>query len=435
MKVLKRRIDLSGFVPYTGATSNLDMDVYNISANLLYGDGSNLTNLPPTPPAGNDTEIQFNNGGVFGASSNIRTTSVFLSPATIPSGSGTRLLWHSTKGAFRSGQATTNAWDDVNIGTYSAAFGLNTRADSEGSVAFGLNTRASGEGSVAFGNSTTASGKESVCFGRNSSSSGYRSFAFGFNVFATGSYSVAFGANTTTSGAYAASFGSACVASGLSSFCAGVQCQALDNGAVALGRFSIASCEGSFAVSGGIAEGYQSISIGYNNKSNDSYSMSFGTDAQALGQGSIAFSSGKFNGVRVSYPTRYTDNQKTIFMAKYTMDEYDATENISSAGSNFICHPSTTALIKIRGLCKSEDDKHASFEYRIFVEVDDVGNGNIIDEVLLYTHDDYLIIDYIEFYFDGAELVCYIENGINEKVGVIVEYDAIENAFEPPAES
>jgi len=36
-----------------------------VSASFLYGDGSNLTNLPAGSPGGLDTQIQFNDGGVF----------------------------------------------------------------------------------------------------------------------------------------------------------------------------------------------------------------------------------------------------------------------------------------------------------------------------------------------------------------------------------
>ena len=42
----------------------------NISASAFYGDGSNLSGIT-TSPAGSDTQIQFNNSGDFGASSNL----------------------------------------------------------------------------------------------------------------------------------------------------------------------------------------------------------------------------------------------------------------------------------------------------------------------------------------------------------------------------
>lgn len=42
----------------------------NISASAFYGDGSNLTGIT-TAPAGSDTQIQFNNAGAFGSSTNL----------------------------------------------------------------------------------------------------------------------------------------------------------------------------------------------------------------------------------------------------------------------------------------------------------------------------------------------------------------------------
>ena len=42
----------------------------NISGASFYGDGSNLTGVT-TDPAGSDTQIQFNDSGSFGGSSNV----------------------------------------------------------------------------------------------------------------------------------------------------------------------------------------------------------------------------------------------------------------------------------------------------------------------------------------------------------------------------
>ena len=42
----------------------------NMSASFFYGDGSNLTNIVPVP-AGANTQLQLNNSGEFGASSNL----------------------------------------------------------------------------------------------------------------------------------------------------------------------------------------------------------------------------------------------------------------------------------------------------------------------------------------------------------------------------
>ena len=93
--------------------SNDIIDVGIITADSFSGDGSGLTNLSA---AGSDGEIQFNDGGSFGASSNLswdevnktfKANGVILSTgttgATPVSGSGTRLMWIPEKGAFRAG--------------------------------------------------------------------------------------------------------------------------------------------------------------------------------------------------------------------------------------------------------------------------------------------------------------------------------------------
>lgn len=74
--------DLSNLVPYTGATSNVDLGDYSITADsiiksgataddVLLGDGT-TTSLAgiETNPAGSDGQIQFNNNGTFGAVEN-----------------------------------------------------------------------------------------------------------------------------------------------------------------------------------------------------------------------------------------------------------------------------------------------------------------------------------------------------------------------------
>ena len=49
----------------------------NVSASVFFGDGSNLTNVDGTP-GGSNTQLQFNNSGVFGASSNLTFASNVL---------------------------------------------------------------------------------------------------------------------------------------------------------------------------------------------------------------------------------------------------------------------------------------------------------------------------------------------------------------------
>ncbi len=53
-------------------------------------------------------------------------------------GSGTRMMWVPSKAAFRAGTVFGYTWDDVNIGTSSAAFGINTSAKSYASFVIGM---------------------------------------------------------------------------------------------------------------------------------------------------------------------------------------------------------------------------------------------------------------------------------------------------------
>lgn len=135
--------------------------------------------------------------------------------ATPTSGNSTRMMWVPAKGAFRAGtidgdqyDGTTNYWDDVNLGNYSAAFGLDTKASGNYSTASGFVSEASGTSSVAIGQFVTASGVASVALGHNSIASsdgattmgwacraaGKYSVGIGYHAFATGDNSVALGA-------------------------------------------------------------------------------------------------------------------------------------------------------------------------------------------------------------------------------------------------
>lgn len=85
-------------------------------------------------------------------------------PAT---GIGTRLVWHAAKAAFRAGKAEGTEWDESNVGFYSAAFGIRTRAGGTGSFAAGIDARATGQASVAIGQQVSAAGTGSVVLGTN----------------------------------------------------------------------------------------------------------------------------------------------------------------------------------------------------------------------------------------------------------------------------
>jgi len=132
------------------------------------------------------------------------------------SGPGTRMMWYPRKSAFRAGTAGTGDWDDVNIGTYSAALGFVVRAP-------GLAAFAAGHG-------TSASGDWSVALGYNSEARASHGIAAGVAALANGRTSVAIGGEITPQGGIRG-----VLASGESALALGVGHDAGGRGSVALG--------------------------------------------------------------------------------------------------------------------------------------------------------------------------------------------------------
>jgi hypothetical protein len=122
--------------------------------------------------------FKYNNDGAFAM---IGTSDLGASSSGVPvEGTGTRVLWHPRKAAFRAGSLNTNytgvddplpiyssgtQWDEANIGNFSVAMGENVRANGDFSVAMGKNATASQNGAFAIGDYVIASGASSVAMG------------------------------------------------------------------------------------------------------------------------------------------------------------------------------------------------------------------------------------------------------------------------------
>jgi hypothetical protein len=170
-----------------------------------------------------------------------------LGQGAIPdSGAGTRMMWYAGKAAFRAGQVTIPAWDDLNVGQHSAAFNLDTVASGARSVAFGHQTLASAPNSSAFGFDTKANGAHATAIGTGTQANGFSSFALGTATIASGDDSFATGFQNQAAGAHAAVFGAQSQADGFASFSAGLQTLAIGNNTVALGSYARALAVGSF---------------------------------------------------------------------------------------------------------------------------------------------------------------------------------------------
>ena len=147
-----------------------------------------------------------------------------------PEGAATKLQFRkdAKNGAFRAGKWTGTEANLANVGS--------------GSAAFGLDTTASGLDSFAAGDSTVASGQDSTALGNGSTASGDQSLAAGDTCTASGQAAVALGTGNTASGDYSTATGRLCVAATNYSNASGYQAspKTLGETAHASGNFSAA---------------------------------------------------------------------------------------------------------------------------------------------------------------------------------------------------
>ena len=97
VNITNTEVSSSGISRITTLSASADAYVSGaVSASVFYGVGTGITGIPSTgiTPAGSDNEIQFNNGGVMGASANLTWTDthLFVSGTTVLSGT---LLTHN----------------------------------------------------------------------------------------------------------------------------------------------------------------------------------------------------------------------------------------------------------------------------------------------------------------------------------------------------
>lgn len=137
-----------------------------------------------------------------------------------------------------------NYYNDGATGTYSLAFGVNTKSSGNYATSMGINSTASGLGAMAVGYGSTAAGTESVAVGTENNASGNFSVALGVG-------SNAGTANTDTSStangaAVAVGFQASAANTGSSAY--GYHAQATADEGTALGVSSVANVEGGVAV-------------------------------------------------------------------------------------------------------------------------------------------------------------------------------------------
>ena len=176
-------------------------------------------------------------------------------------------------------------------GTNAVAIGTNVLASGGNSFSVGINNTASGLGAVALGRTTTASGNDSFAFGSSAVASNTNAIALGTNTDATQNSSIAIGTGAQATSAYSFavgrnSGGGSAVATG------GASATAL-GGSYASGTDSFAAAIANNTASYG-ATGANSVAIGYQAKSTNSYGVALGAQAVAgqyafaVGQGALA---------------------------------------------------------------------------------------------------------------------------------------------------
>ena len=151
------------------------------------------------------------------------------------------MMWYPAQGAFRAGRVGLSKdgsqWNADSIGTYSAAFGVDTKAVGDfGSVAMGDRTEATDLSATAMGFETTASGPNSVATGIKSIADGANAVAMGNNTTASGAQSTAMGLDTEASGPNSVAMGTMTDADGENAVAMGFGTLTLTDHALITGR-------------------------------------------------------------------------------------------------------------------------------------------------------------------------------------------------------
>ncbi len=265
----------------------------------------------PAPPTG---------GGTIPSTFSLLTDGGFAARGTwgvgaIPAfGNGTRMMWHPKKAAFRAGEVNLpSIWDDLNIGSHSTAFGLNSLAAGPYSFAGGANAIAVGISSVAIGSNAQANGNYSAAFGADTNAGGAFAFVSGRNNAALGAHSVVFGQLSSATGSHSAAFGNTSTAGGTASFAAGT---------------------------GTFANGSEAVAMGLRVAAGGNGSVVLGSDAVAT-----AAASGNFVFADRSTTTDMVVNQPNQFTVRstggvyfYTSTNFAAGQQLMAGGSQWLGH-------------------------------------------------------------------------------------------------
>lgn len=219
----------SGSFPYTGAIKTIGQGTTTARLGFYTYAAASANGLLERLSISDNGNVGINTINPFAAlhveKSHVLFTGPLMLPvnATLPplSGAGNRMFWYNDKAAFRTGGVQGTQWDFPNIGNYSFAAGINTKASGDAAIALGggaeatadystavgLNSIASGLYSTAIGKDVIASGVSSTALGSSTTASGETSTAMGFLTDATQYSSTAIGNNATASGLFSTAIG------------------------------------------------------------------------------------------------------------------------------------------------------------------------------------------------------------------------------------
>ncbi len=161
----------TGLIAYD-STDN-ELQVYDGTNWVAFSGGGAITSLWTD----NTTHISRENFHVLNSSLAAGSTTAGLDQ------DGTYTFYDPDKGALRGGSISSSddAWQDVNVGNNSLAWGLRAQASGDSSIALGGRV-------TSFGPSSFASGFRTESGSNNSFASGALSFAYGYQSSAMGSY-------------------------------------------------------------------------------------------------------------------------------------------------------------------------------------------------------------------------------------------------------
>ena len=247
-----------------------------------------------------------------------------LDPANLFNpGALTGLLFRNDKRALRIGEAGSNEWDDVNIGTgsfstgqnnivsgwYSSALGGNNNINDSYSIAMGRNNTITSSYSVTGGFQNTNSSRAGMVFGQTNAVSDNMAAAWGLDNIASEREATAWGRNTEANAPYATSWGRDTVASGEHSTVFGYQNTASNDYGLAFGFDNTAS--GRYAtVWGGqnTASGQYSTAWGSHNTASGAHSTAIGYYSTASAENGTAIGDSLANSNYMTAIGRFNEN-------------------------------------------------------------------------------------------------------------------------------